>query len=207
MKPVETTRKVYHFDHDVLEVKDDVIVTEYALTIKVNGEEFATVVCTPEYIEDMVIGFLASERVIFSLTDIEEFYIEERRGFAHVKVKNINNLYQNFRSKRYITSCCGMTRQGFYFVNDAFAAKDVSGVNIRISIHHCFDLTIEERKRQLRAYFSGVPAGLSPIERAEKNRRIVDHLCNWVTANGIIRSGSMSHEVEHSGDCFIQRVS
>ena len=35
----------------------DEIVTESPITIKLNGEEYVTVVCTPNYIEDMVIGF------------------------------------------------------------------------------------------------------------------------------------------------------
>lgn len=140
MQPIQTTRTVYHFDGEHVETREDVIVTEYALTIKVNGEEFATVVCTPEHMEDMVIGFLASEGIIQSAADVREIYVQERLGMAQVTVENVNHLYQKFRSKRYITSCCGMTRQGFYFVNDAMTAKTIDGIHVRVSIDQCFAL-------------------------------------------------------------------
>jgi formate dehydrogenase assembly factor FdhD len=37
--------------------------------IKLNGVEFATLVCTPEYLEDVLIGYLASENVIKTMSD------------------------------------------------------------------------------------------------------------------------------------------
>lgn len=140
MKPVQQRRTIYRFAGDKLRQQNDVVVTEYALTIKVNGDEFATVVCTPEYMDDMVTGFLASEGIIREAADIQELYIQERLGIAQVTVKEVNQLYQKFRSKRYITSCCGMSRQGFYFVNDAMTAKTITGVNIRLSAAQIFTL-------------------------------------------------------------------
>lgn len=140
MKPVQTSRRVYHYHGDAMKARDDVIVTEYALTIKVNGDEFATVVCTPEYMEDMVIGFLASEGVIRGVADIAEMYVQERLGLAQVAIESVKPFDPRMWSKRYITSCCGMTRQGFYFVNDAMTAKTVSEVTIRISPDQCFTL-------------------------------------------------------------------
>jgi FdhD protein len=146
MKPVQQTRAIYRFAENQLRQQNDVVVTEYALTIKVNGDEFATVVCTPEYMEDMVIGFLASEGIIRELADIQELYIQERLGIAQVTVKEMNQLYQKFRSKRYITSCCGMSRQGFYFVNDAMTAKTINGVHIRLSAAQIFTLMKQMQK-------------------------------------------------------------
>jgi FdhD protein len=116
---------------------DDTIVTEFALTIKLNGVEFATLVCTPEYLEEVVIGYLASENVIKTMSDIENLWIEENRGFAHVTVKEKPQFYENFRSKRYVTSCCGMSRQAFYFVNDAFTAKKLHDVKITLTPNEC----------------------------------------------------------------------
>ncbi len=34
---------------------------QFPLTIMANGEEFATVICSPTNLEELVIGFLASE--------------------------------------------------------------------------------------------------------------------------------------------------
>ena len=42
-------------------------------------------VCTPEYVEDMVIGYLASERVIRSFEDIEEIWHQEKRVLCILK--------------------------------------------------------------------------------------------------------------------------
>lgn len=136
----ETTFTITRFQDGELLKVDDTIVTEFPITIKLNQEEFATLVCTPEYLEDMVIGFLASENVIKSINDIDDLWIEEGRGFAHVTVRNKPDLYEQFRSKRYITSCCGMSRQGFYFVNDALTVKKLHHINLTLTPKDCISM-------------------------------------------------------------------
>ncbi|MFO2549494.1 formate dehydrogenase accessory sulfurtransferase FdhD [Alicyclobacillus cycloheptanicus] len=104
---------------------DDEVASEYALTIYVNDRELATVVCTPEYMEDLVIGFLASEGVIRSIDQVESLTLSRLRGTARVKTKHAVNFNQDYYNKRYIASCCGKSRQTFYFTNDAHTAKYV----------------------------------------------------------------------------------
>lgn len=123
MKPIEVSRNIFRFENGCVEEKEDKVVTEFPVTVKVNGQEFVTMVCTPEFIEDMVIGFLASEGVIRRYEDIQDIWVQEKEGFVHVQTENINPYYRNFQNKRYITSCCGVSRQGFVFVNDALTAK------------------------------------------------------------------------------------
>ena len=101
----------------------DVVATEYALTIFVNDEEMATIVCSPAHMEDLVVGFLASEGVIRSIDQIEDLYVNRLRGMARVKTSNHTNFNQEFYNKRYIASCCGKSRQTFYYYNDAHIAK------------------------------------------------------------------------------------
>jgi FdhD protein len=139
MKPIEVKRRTLRIHNGSAEQMEDCIVTEYPITIKLNGEEFATLVCTPEYIEDLVIGFLASEGVIRRYQDIDELWIQEKDGFVHVTAKN-NPYMKDFISKRYITSCCGMSRQGFVFVNDALTAKRMNAMKVRISVEDTFRL-------------------------------------------------------------------
>ncbi|KMZ42439.1 MULTISPECIES: formate dehydrogenase accessory sulfurtransferase FdhD [Bacillales] len=105
--------------------EDDEIVTEYPLTIFLNDEEFATIVCTPADLEEMVIGFLAAEGVIKSYSEIKQLTINEAQGFAYVDLHKETILSQSFYSKRRITSCCGKSRQSFYFFSDARTAKPV----------------------------------------------------------------------------------
>lgn len=140
MKPIEVRRNIYRYENGHMEEKEDKIVTEFPVTVKVNGQEFVTMVCTPEYIEDMVIGFLASEGVIRRYEDIEDLWIQEKDGFVHVKTENTNPYYREFQNKRYITSCCGVSRQGFVFVNDALTVKKMKDVRVKVSIDDCFRL-------------------------------------------------------------------
>lgn len=143
MKATEVKRRVLRFEGKTSKWIEDDIVTEYAVTVKINGEEFVTMVCSPEYIEDMVIGYLASEGVIKNFGDIEEIWVQENEGFVHVKLNKMNPFYQNFSNKRYITSCCGMSRQGFVFVNDALTAKKMNDIHVRVTPEDCYRLMKE----------------------------------------------------------------
>lgn len=116
------TKKIVKYqDGKLLNVEDD-IVTEFPLTIFVNNEEFATMVCTPTHFDEMVIGFLASEGVIRFRDDIKSINIDESKGYAHVELFAEVTTSQQYYSKRFIGSCCGKSRQ-FYFHNDARTAK------------------------------------------------------------------------------------
>ncbi|MCM3023106.1 formate dehydrogenase accessory sulfurtransferase FdhD [Heyndrickxia ginsengihumi] len=143
MKEVDTKRGIIRIHNGHLQQTIDTVVTEFPVTVKVNGQEFVTMVCTPEHIEDMVIGYLVSEGVLKTYKDVKDIWIQEKEGFVHVKTDNINPYYQNLQNKRYITSCCGMSRQAFVFVNDALTAKKINGINIKITPDHCFRLMRE----------------------------------------------------------------
>ncbi|MFD0049949.1 formate dehydrogenase accessory sulfurtransferase FdhD [Actinomycetes bacterium NPDC127524] len=140
MNPLAANRKILRFSNGEAAWKEDQVVTEYPVTLKINGKEFVTMVCTPEYIEDMAIGYLASEGVIKKFSDIEEIWVQEKEGFVHIKTNSINPFFENFQNKRYITSCCGMSRQGFVFVNDALTAKKMKDIHVTVSPDDCFRL-------------------------------------------------------------------
>jgi FdhD protein len=108
--------------------------------VKINEEEFVTMVCSPQYIEDMVIGYLASEGVIRAYKDIKNIWVQEKEGYVHVTIDKLNPYFQNLQNKRYITSCCGASRQGFVFINDALTAKKMNDISVELSIKDCFQL-------------------------------------------------------------------
>jgi FdhD protein len=143
VKKSSKKRTITRYQNGTLEEVEDFIVTEAPFTIKLNQTEFATLVCTPEYIEDLVIGFLASEGVIRTMADIENVWIQEREGFVHVKTNYTNPLYEKFHSKRYITSCCGKSRQGFVFFNDARLSHHFKQINVQLTVKDCFRLMKE----------------------------------------------------------------
>jgi FdhD protein len=134
------SRKILRVENGNAEWKDDIVATEQAVTIKMNGDEFVTMVCSPEYIEDMAIGYLASEGIIRRYEDIEKLWIDHKNGFVHIQSSNINPLYQRLQNKRYITSCCGASRQGFVFASDVMSAKKMSSRNIQLTPQDCFRL-------------------------------------------------------------------
>lgn len=105
------------------ETKDDIAV-ESALTIILNGDEFATMVCTPSDLNELVVGFLASEGVIRVIQDIKSIQIDDGKGFAYVDLVKKQCIKKEFHSKRFIGSCCGKGRQ-FYFHNDVRTAKTI----------------------------------------------------------------------------------
>ena len=76
------TREIIRVEGNQFKEIEDTVVTEYAVTVKINEQEFVTMVCTPEYVEDMVIGYLASERIIRDYEDIEAIWHQERRVCA-----------------------------------------------------------------------------------------------------------------------------
>ncbi|MBT2644683.1 formate dehydrogenase accessory sulfurtransferase FdhD [Bacillus sp. ISL-41] len=147
MTKTRTKRTITRYVNGNIEKVEDDIATEKPFTIKLNEKEFATLVCTAEYIEDMVIGFLASEGVIRKFADIEDLWIQEKEGFVHVKTHYTNSFYEKFHSKRYITSCCGKSRQGFVFFNDARLSHHFKKVNVLLTYQDCFRLMEEMQNR------------------------------------------------------------
>lgn len=124
LNEITTSQNILRFNgQDFFEEEDDIAV-ESALTIMLDENEFATIVCTPSELPELVVGFLASEGVIRAHQDIKSLHIDEGRGFAYVGLINKHSIQKEFHSKRFIGSCCGKGRQ-FYFHNDVKTAKTV----------------------------------------------------------------------------------
>ncbi len=68
----------------------DVVVAEYSLAIQVNGKDFVILLCTPRSLENLVAGFLFSEGIIQSRSDLQELTIDETQGQARVTLRNKN---------------------------------------------------------------------------------------------------------------------
>ena len=118
-----------------VETEDDIAV-EFPLTMMLNGEEFATIVCTPSDLEDLVVGFWAAEGVVRSPAHIRSLVVNEREGFAYVETKAQPTLAKQDYMRRFIGSCCGKSRH-FYFASDAKTAKTITSQHT-ISAADCF---------------------------------------------------------------------
>ena len=54
----------------------DTVVAEHALTIYLDNEEMATLLCSPEKLEYLAIGFLCSEGLIKGKEDLKEIVLD-----------------------------------------------------------------------------------------------------------------------------------
>ncbi|WP_408011735.1 formate dehydrogenase accessory sulfurtransferase FdhD [Pseudalkalibacillus sp. A8] len=137
---IKTKRKIISYLDGKVSETEDIIVTEFPLTIMLNGNEFATMVCTPTHIEEMVIGFLASEGIIrFFKRDISSISIDKDKGFAYIETVTKITSSIHDHTKRFIGSCCGKSRQSFYFQNDVKTAKS-SMSKVQITYEQCIKL-------------------------------------------------------------------
>ncbi len=141
LNEIKTSQNIIRFNGQTFVEEVDDIAVESALTIIVDGNEFATMVCTPSELNELVVGFLASEAVIRTYQDIKSLHIDEDRGFAYVDLINKHSLPKEFHSKRFIGSCCGKGRQ-FYFHNDVKTAKTVN-TKLTLSAEQCRKLMKE----------------------------------------------------------------
>jgi FdhD protein len=138
LKEITTSQNIVRYNGQSFFEEEDDIAVETALTIMLDGTEFATMVCTPSEWHELVVGFLASEGVIRFYQDIESLNIDEEKGFAYVELVNKQCVQKDFHSKRFIGSCCGKGRQ-FYFHNDMKTAKTVMS-KLTITPEQCREL-------------------------------------------------------------------
>lgn len=139
-------RIVHRFSNGQFTQVNDQIVVEHPVTIYVNQKELMTIVCSPEYIEDMVVGFLISERIIINYTHIQSIHIQEDLMAIHITASKVFPFYEKMQHKRYISSCCGMSRQGFVFANDALTAKQMTTINVTLTPDNCSHLMAQLEK-------------------------------------------------------------
>ncbi len=126
-----------------LEPFEDTVVTEYPLTILLNGRELATVVCSPSHLEELVLGFLTAEGILRRDEPVRELYVIPDEGIAVVEAPDRAEAPESeMLGKRWVGSCCGKSRAGFYFANDARTARPVTG-DLRLAPADCARLMSE----------------------------------------------------------------
>lgn len=136
---------IVRFQGKELVKMEEEVVEEFPLTILLNGEEFATLVCSPTNLEELIIGFLASEGVIRLFQEIKSMVIDENLGFAYIELFQEIDFSKQDYSKRFIGSCCGKSRQ-FYFKSDVKTAKTITS-RLTISVEQCYNLMEELQLR------------------------------------------------------------
>jgi FdhD protein len=89
---------------DGLEKAEKVISSEVPLTIEVNGTELATILASPENLDDLAKGFLFTSGIITELSEIKGLVIDSERFRVNASIDGDVN---DFVFKRIYTSGCG----------------------------------------------------------------------------------------------------
>ncbi|MFZ5634466.1 MAG: formate dehydrogenase accessory sulfurtransferase FdhD [Bacillota bacterium] len=124
--------KIKRYNGQRLETTGDMVVREAPVTLFVNDEELVTLVCTPDSLEELAVGFLLSEGILIGPEDLKEIKVNLNEGLIWVETGSPAPAGQNFL-KRYITTCCGKGRASFYFVNDARGLRPVKPGGLKIT--------------------------------------------------------------------------
>ncbi len=83
------TVPIQRYDNAVFSKLDDMVIIEYALQVYVNGESFVRLICSPVNLEELITGFLFSERIIDACGDILSIDTDIETGIARVKIIDI----------------------------------------------------------------------------------------------------------------------
>lgn len=102
----------------------DYVVQEKPVTIYLNDQEFVTLMCTPEKLGFLALGFLRSEGLIKERGDVASLEVEEEAGIVKVKTRDPGQLAEKLFGKRTITSGCGKGSI-FFSVLDSLTSRPV----------------------------------------------------------------------------------
>lgn len=134
----KTTSNIVKIKGDKIIRTEDLLVREVPVTLFLNGSEFVTMVCSPDALEELAVGFLCSEGLLQSPDDLKDIRVDAENGVIHVDAAEGES--ETKFLKRNITSCCGRGRPVFYFVNDAKSMNKIT-TSLLVSPGQVWDLS------------------------------------------------------------------
>lgn len=86
---------------------EELVTRELPLTIIINEHELTTLLCSPDKLDYLAIGFLFSEGLISHKDEIKKVLVDDRRGVVRVETTEKRDFKDETPFKRLITSGCG----------------------------------------------------------------------------------------------------
>ena len=114
-----------------------VVAAEILATIFLNGQELATLLCSPKDLNYLAVGFLVSEGLLKSKDEIKKIEVDDWLGVVRIETEGGSVPDGRLFAKRLIASGCGGAAT-FYSVDDATIPKVES--RMRISADEVFAL-------------------------------------------------------------------
>ncbi len=136
-------------EKEVLMIKDgekkyfaDTVATEYPLTIFFNDKEIITLLCTPDKLENLALGFLFSEGFLEDKGEVSQLYLDKENGIVYVNTVKEKSLADKLYGKRTITTGCGKGTV-FFSAWDALKSKKINSemqINASTILKHMHSL-------------------------------------------------------------------
>jgi len=109
---------------------EDVVARELSLTIILNNQELATLLCSPTNLEYLAIGFLSSEGLLKSKDKIKKIVLDTEKGVVRVATEEAGELAQDVSFKKFITSGGGKGLRSYNTIAGTSHAKIESQAKI-----------------------------------------------------------------------------
>lgn len=189
---VTETRKIIRFENGVAHAEVDCLVVETPLTIMLNDQELATIVCSPYARKELVVGFLTGEGLLRGSSDLKSYSHREKQEVVWVETDLPVQEQQENMLRRNFASCCGKGRPTLYFRNDSSQVTPLSG-DARFTPQQILDLIrqLDEGSDTFRLTGGVHSAGLGSrdgiIVRYEDIGRhnALDRVLGYVILNGL----------------------
>lgn len=135
---------------DDADTVSDKVVREYPVTIYLNGGELVTLLCTPEKLDYLALGFMRSEGFIEGKADVKDIRADYEKGLVYMETREKKELAGKLYGRRTVTSGCGKGTT-FFSAWDSLRSKPVTG-DFKITCTQVLDLMrqMQERARVFR---------------------------------------------------------
>jgi FdhD protein len=118
-------------DRDTRETLQGQVAREYPLTVLFNGEQLATLLCSPDDMENLAVGFLYSEGLVAGREELRDIALDEQRGVVRVETSSAAVMDRELFMKRVITTGCGRGISFYSFADlEQKQQKVVSAVTV-----------------------------------------------------------------------------
>lgn len=141
-----TPCSIIKVDENGWQEEDDLVVRETALTVYVNSNEVATLVCSPVDQEYLAVGFLCAEGILKKREDLETVKLDLEQGLVQIKTRPCQDLGERVTLKRYITPSCGRSGTSVHFTADAILPPPVSS-QLKVKAATALKLVAELQER------------------------------------------------------------
>jgi FdhD protein len=116
------------------------VARELPLTIILNDQELVTLLCSPENLQYLAIGYLASEGLVNSKDEIKKVTVDDQRGVVRVVTEDTKEFANELMFKRVISSGCG---RGASFYSAADVSSQKVDSQMKMSADEVFALVNE----------------------------------------------------------------